>query len=87
MQPCVQLFAFGGGPGWFNVAVSGLRVDPDVVYDSFFNLFAVAYDDQSEVYVTVVDDATLDEMGKGVSAAQNIALLRWATELGVRWKT
>jgi ribosomal peptide maturation radical SAM protein 1 len=31
-----------------------------------------------------LDDATLDEMGKGVSAAQNIALMRWCAELGVR---
>jgi hypothetical protein len=49
------LFAFGVGPTWFNIAVSGLRVDPDVAYDSFFDLFGVAYDDQSDVYVTVVD--------------------------------
>jgi len=51
------LFAYGSSPFWFNVAASALRVNPDIVYDSFYNLFAVAYDDQSEVYVTVVDDA------------------------------
>jgi len=31
-----------------------------------------------------LDDATLVEMRKGVSAAQNVALLRWAAESGVR---
>jgi ribosomal peptide maturation radical SAM protein 1 len=40
--------------------------------------------DQVQPGIESLDDATLDEMGKGVSAAQNIALLRWATELGVR---
>jgi len=49
------LFSFGSAPTWFNVAVSGLRVNPDIVYGAFFDHFAVAYDDQSEVYLTVLD--------------------------------